>query len=244
MTAVHKTLSFNIGDSWSIAATLHDAGGATLDLAGAQITWTLTDIVGSIVTSLGVGSGITIGEAPGSCIILVPAATTSAINVGTYTDKVVVTLPDGWISTQSVGNIAVGTAEDSLLLANFRERFPEYNQISDRDIVLALQVADLFVDPNKWNPADVQDARRFFAAHFLSLKQQQLASVQIGGAGSMDLFIRSVGFGERRVMFGERTAMVKGEVKLGAGEAMLNYTVYGMMYLRLRARNIPSVVVV
>lgn len=136
----------------------------------------------------------------------------------------------------------------------FRQMFREFGDgtatvrgaavTTDADITVALQVADLFVDPKIWDPADLPDGRMFFAAHFLSLKQQQLASVQIGGAGSMDLFIRSVGFGERRVMFGERTAMVKGEVKLGSGEAMLNYTVYGMMYLQLRTRNVPSVAVV
>jgi hypothetical protein len=244
MTATHPDFSFNIGDTWTINAALHATDGSALPLDGAQVTWTLTDQFGTDIVMLSVGTGIALGDATGMCTITVASSVTRDIAAATYTDAVVVIMPDGWTSTQSVGNVIIATAAAALTLFNFRERFPEYENISNRDIVLALQVADLFVDPNKWNPADVQDARRFFAAHFLSLKQQQLASVQIGGAGSMDLFIRSVGFGERRVMFGERTAMVKGEVKLGAGEAMLNYTVYGMMYLQLRARNIPSVVVV
>lgn len=128
--------------------------------------------------------------------------------------------------------------------ATFRAMFEEFKDVSNADVATALRVAYLFVDPKIWDADDYPDGVMFFAAHFLSLKQQELASVQIGGAGSMDLFIRSVGFGERRVMFGERTAMIKGEVKLGAGESMLNFTVYGMTYLQLRARNVPSVAIV
>lgn len=129
-------------------------------------------------------------------------------------------------------------------IATFRSMFDVFSGVTDPEITTALNVAHLFVDPLIWDPGDYPDAVMFFAAHFLSLMQQQLASVQIGGAGSMDLFIRSVGFGERRVMFGERTGMVRGEVQLGAGETMLQYTIYGMTYLQLRNRNVPAVAIV
>lgn len=126
----------------------------------------------------------------------------------------------------------------------FRSQFPELEEASDPDIATALKVAALWVDPALWDEADCAQAKLFWAAHFLSLQQQQLASAQIGGAGASDTFVRSIGIGERRVMFGERGSLAKGESMMGPGDALLNRTVYGMLYLALRARNVPAVAVV
>jgi hypothetical protein len=125
----------------------------------------------------------------------------------------------------------------------FRSRFPEFKDSSDADIALSLTVAELWVDPKVWNEIDYPHALLFWAAHFLSLKEQQLASADFGGSGATDLFVRSIGIGERRVMFGERGAF-KGEGSMGPGEALLEQTIYGMLYLTLRARNVPSVLVI
>ena len=59
-----------------------------------------------------------------------------------------------------------------------------------------------------------------------------------------DLFVRMVAFGERRVMFGERKMSHSEGGAIGAGEAMLEDTIYGQKYLRLRARNIIGIITV
>lgn len=125
----------------------------------------------------------------------------------------------------------------------FRSRFAEFADTSDAEVNLGLQVAKLWVDPTVWNPVDYPEAVMFWAAHFVSLKQQQLASAEFGGGGGIDLFVRSIGIGERRVMFGERGAF-SGEQQLGPGESLLEQTIYGMLYLALRARNVPGVLVI
>jgi hypothetical protein len=126
----------------------------------------------------------------------------------------------------------------------FRSRFSEFNDVADPEIDLGLQIAQLWVDPLIWDPNDYPMALLFWAAHFVSLKRLQLASVEFGGSGAVDLFVRSIGIGERRVMFGERGAYAKGEASMGPGEALLEQTIYGMLYLTLRARNVPSVLVI
>lgn len=127
----------------------------------------------------------------------------------------------------------------------FRSRFPEFGtDVNDPDIQQSLVTALLWVDPAIWSSTDYNQALLFWAAHFLTLKQWQLATVQLGGSGETDIFIRQISFGERRVSFAERRSGQATEKMSGPGESMLEYTVYGQLYLMLRARNVPAVAIV
>lgn len=122
----------------------------------------------------------------------------------------------------------------------FRSRFPEFDDpANDPDISAAIDAAKRWIDPTIWG-RDYDEAWMLWAAHALSLRQMQLASNSLGGTGATDLFIRSVGFGERRVQFGQRK-YGSGSASSAPGEDLLGYTLYGMEYLMLRARNIPGV---
>lgn len=131
----------------------------------------------------------------------------------------------------------------------FRGKFTEFATTNDGDIAAVLNTADMFLDPVAWgtDPASVSDfnlARMYWSAHWLSLVQQQVANATIDGTGMSDLFVRQISIGERRVAFQQRKSFEKIEEAAGPGEAMLSNTIYGQMYLQLRARNFPLVAIV
>jgi hypothetical protein len=138
-------------------------------------------------------------------------------------------------------------ATDSQIFV-FRAKFPELAGANDPDVAEALDTAAVWVDDRIWSVRDFPLALLYWAAHFLTLKLQQLASVQLsggGGTGVTNLFLRSIAFGERRIMFGERKSVASAADKmLGPGEALLNETIYGQLYLALRSRNVIPVAVV
>lgn len=127
----------------------------------------------------------------------------------------------------------------------FRSQFAEFETVSDGDIAVALNTASLWVDSTKWSTTDFPQALLFWAAHFLSLKQMQLASVEFGGTGASDIYIRSISFGERHVVFNERKdAQSEADKMLGQGESMLLDTIYGQLFVQLRSRNIFPIAII
>lgn len=130
------------------------------------------------------------------------------------------------------------------LIYQFRSQFPEFDTVPDADIAVALDTSLLWLDPTLWDANDFPMALMFWAAHFLSLKQMQLASVQFGGTGASDLYIRQISFGERRVAFNQRKYETAAEKMLGPGEQMLLSTIYGMAFIQLRSRNIIPVAII
>lgn len=128
----------------------------------------------------------------------------------------------------------------------FRSQFNEFsgNNVADPDIALSIDTASLWIDQNLWSANDYPLAILYWAAHFLTLKQMQLASVQLGGTGTTDLFIRNITFGERSVGFQQRQGAKSSEALAGPGEELLNETIYGQLYLMLRTRNVPGVAVI
>lgn len=126
----------------------------------------------------------------------------------------------------------------------FRSRFPEFDKIDEPDISAALDNAATWVDPLVWSPSDVDTARKLYAAHLLALKQLQLSSSQYSGAGLTDIYVQSIGFGERRVTFGQRNFATNAEKSLGPGEQMLLSTLYGLQYVQLRSRNVIPVAII
>ncbi len=129
----------------------------------------------------------------------------------------------------------------------FKVRIPEFAATSDPDVAAALDEADMWLDANMWNPADFPWARIWLAAHNLKLEQLYAdASSADGSSGgnSVGMFVRSVAFGERRVQFGERKFESTKSGVSGPGQEMLQETIYGNNFLRLRARNIVGVITV
>lgn len=126
----------------------------------------------------------------------------------------------------------------------FRSQFSEFDTVPDADVASSLDVSALWLDPTLWDPTDYKLALMFWAAHYLSLRQQQLAGVEFGGTGATDLYIKNISFGERRVSFGQRQYELAGEKMLGPGEQMLLSTLYGMQFIQLRQRNIIPVAIV
>ncbi len=134
----------------------------------------------------------------------------------------------------------MATPDDNI---RFRAVFPEFATVSDPAIATVLNTADLFLDEEVWAPRDWPMARYYWAAHMLQLQQIQAASIELGGAGMADLYMKNVRYEGKMVSFGERQAFAK-ESSAGPGEELLSLTTYGLMYLQLRARNIMPVLVI
>jgi len=120
-----------------------------------------------------------------------------------------------------------------------------FNAVPDGDVAAVLDETDIWLDSRQWQPRDFPLARMLWAAHSLQLFQLQRSSAlgAATGLGSADLFVRSVGFGERRVMFGERR-IGRESAAGGPGDSLLQTTIYGLQFLQLRARNFPAVLTV
>jgi hypothetical protein len=129
-------------------------------------------------------------------------------------------------------------------IIQFKATFPPFANVSDPAIATVLNTADLFLDPGPWSAQDWPMARYFWAAHWLQLQQMQTAAAEIGGAGMADLFLRMVRYEGKMVSFGERQSLSSKEATAGPGEELLNFTIYGLMYLQLRTRNIMPVLVI
>ena len=249
MTATtHPPFTYFIGDTWVINAILNDADGNPLNLnqANVSVVWTLSTLSGAVALSLSLGFGIVAGSAPGSCTITAPATQTRALVAGNYSDAIVVTMPDGTVSTQVVGSITCTTPSSSATpnVATFRQFFPEFAGTQDGVINQYLYVATFWVDPLVWSAKDYPVGLLYLAAHNLQLFLIQQAAQSVGGTGATDLFVRQVSFGERRIGFQQRRGQEQIEATAGPGEGLLSQTVYGQQYLQLRSRNVIPVGVV
>lgn len=126
----------------------------------------------------------------------------------------------------------------------FRSQFPEFSSVKDADIATILNTADIYFDGSQWSADDFGLARMYWAAHMLTLSQMQGASIELGGTGMADLFLRQVRIGERTVGFGQRQFAKAAAAGAGPGEEMLSYTYYGQMFIQLRTRNIMPIAII
>ena len=124
----------------------------------------------------------------------------------------------------------------------FRSRFGEFAKINDADVQGMLDDAVDMLDETKWNAHDYPLAVLYLAAHNLAVRQPALAGT--GGGLTTDTYVRSVGFGERRVMYGERNIYRSTSYKYGPGEALYELTPYGQRYLQLLSRNFPGIMLI
>jgi len=107
MTTTHAMISWTAGDDWQIDATLLDEAGSPFDLSGApEILWALMDAGFNRVLDEDDVSITVTGAAEGKCSINVPAAKTSPLPGGRYTDVIRIVI-GGITSTLSYGPISV-----------------------------------------------------------------------------------------------------------------------------------------
>lgn len=107
--ATVANISFRLGETWRIDATMHDSCGNVLSIASpAQVKWRLA-LNGAVIEELSIGSGIVlVGDgSAGECLItLTPAQQLSLGIVPTfYSHECQVILPDGTITDQFAGNL-------------------------------------------------------------------------------------------------------------------------------------------
>jgi hypothetical protein len=126
----------------------------------------------------------------------------------------------------------------------FRSQFPEFASVKDADIATVLNTADIYLDSTMWSSTDFPLARMYWVAHMLTLQQMQGASIELGGTGMADLFLRQIRIGERTVSFGQRQFAKAAAAGAGPGEEMLSYTYYGQMFIQLRTRNIIPIAII
>jgi Protein of unknown function (DUF4054) len=123
----------------------------------------------------------------------------------------------------------------------FRAKFMELSSLSDPQIAAGLNLADVMLGSgSNWqSQRDFAEARMQYAAH-QAIMQQMAMSAAGDGSGLSDLYVQSIRFGERTVTFGRREN-VGSDNAASVGEAMLETTTAGQLFLELRARNIVPV---
>ena len=106
MTTTHTAMSWFAGDDWEIVATLIDENGEPYSLGGQTILWALLDSNSQMVLDEDDANIIVLNAAAGICSIVVPAAKTSPLAGGQYSD--VIRIVEGGItSTLSTGAVYV-----------------------------------------------------------------------------------------------------------------------------------------
>jgi hypothetical protein len=131
-------------------------------------------------------------------------------------------------------------------LPTFRQWFPEFGTeaVTDPVVTQALLAASLWIDPDMWSVTDYPMAILYWSAHWIQMIQNQIATMEIAGTGATDVFLRTINIGERTLGFAERSGDSSEEAMAAPGESLFDETIYGMLYLQLRARNIPAVLVI
>lgn len=105
---LHGPAAFYRGDTWKIAGSLFNADGTVFDLSGAAtLSWIMVDATGSTILEFSIGSGITVINVAGQCLIVVTAAQSANIPVGSYKDQLRATDAAGEPDTLWTGTIQV-----------------------------------------------------------------------------------------------------------------------------------------
>jgi hypothetical protein len=104
VTTTHQEYYWYAGDDWQINATLLDSNGLPFNLSGTPaIKWALVNEAGDRVLSE-TDAQISVLSAPlGQCAIIVPAAKTSGLAEGRYSDLIGIVY-GGVTSTLAQGN--------------------------------------------------------------------------------------------------------------------------------------------
>lgn len=118
---------------------------------------------------------------------------------------------------------------------DFKLRFPQFGEISDARVNMALSEASLFVS-TAWAEPDYAPGILFLAAHDLSLEPPPTATPTPGATTETAGALSDVSVGDVRVKFGSGSGATASTANAGK---RLEATVYGRKYLELRNRNRP-----
>jgi hypothetical protein len=93
MRALHEPIEVIAGEPWEIPATLLDANGTLVDLAGAALEWVLIDRGDNPVA---ITAKVTVTDAAaGAVCISIAGNETAGLDPGYYIDGLRVTMPGG-----------------------------------------------------------------------------------------------------------------------------------------------------
>ena len=125
----------------------------------------------------------------------------------------------------------------------FRARFPSFVAAKDADIAAAINTAGAMVkDDGTYTDSDYPLALDYYAAWLLALMSNQSASVNIGGSGMSDVFVNQIHFGERTTVFQQRQPGQRAQTT--ATEALMLTNSWGILFLQIRDRNVPPIMVI
>jgi Protein of unknown function (DUF4054) len=127
----------------------------------------------------------------------------------------------------------------------FKAHFPLLQDLSDPDVGLAIDAANIFLDANVWPSAvDFQAARWYWIAHWLTMSQRAAMGAELGGSGAIDLFLRGVRYEGKMVQYAQRTYGSESAKDISPTDASYFTTTYGQLFLQLRTRNIIPIAVI
>lgn len=139
-------------------------------------------------------------------------------------------------------------------VVDFKARFPEFADTAPETITAFMNAATLWVDES-WFERDYPYAIIYLAAHYLQMYQDALASGAIGGSGGggtggtdVQTFISSIAFEDFKVQMGNagKTTNTSSAGGTGASSsaALMAMSVYGLLYVQLRRRNIVPAAII
>jgi hypothetical protein len=104
-------VTFDKGETWTLDPTMHDSAGLPLNISAATVTWKLVKVDDTPITTLSIGSGITLvnGGNGGECLIVLTPAQQISLGIvpGFYQHEAQVVLADGTVTDQFYGFVQV-----------------------------------------------------------------------------------------------------------------------------------------
>lgn len=109
MLRLHRVLQIDAGEPWGVTWRCRRRRNEPLDLTGASIVWTLTDLNGNVILMRTEGYMDICDPLTGVVTMSISRQVTGALAAGSYVNSLVVETADGYVSTQSAGQIVVTT---------------------------------------------------------------------------------------------------------------------------------------
>lgn len=140
--------------------------------------------------------------------------------------------------------------------AELKARFPEFATVADPIVTTFISAAANEIEPSQWIEKYYATAIIYLAAHYMWLYQQQLlvqaqstGGVGGGGAGSeMQTYLSEMRWEDFQVSFGSSSTNKSGSSSWlqasGGASPLYGKTMYGQLYIELRKRNLPTVVLI
>ena len=145
--------------------------------------------------------------------------------------------------------------------AELKARFPEFADVADPQVTIFISAAVNEVEPAQYIEKYYTPAIIYLAAHYMWLYQQQLLinanAVSGGGSGgggeegAVQTYLSTMRWEDFQVDFRSSKANTTGggststwSATMGNVSPLYGRSVYGQLYVELRKRNLPSVVLI